>query len=65
MKYWMANCSNCGPVKIKQARLPRICSEQIKFGSNFTRSCGVTLTGLKDITTVVEAARAKKERAAA
>ena len=61
MKYWLATCPSCGLVRIKQARIPKTCKEEVQVTVRTTRPCARALSGVRDISPQVEAARASRE----
>lgn len=56
MKHWLAACSSCGTVKVKQKSKPTTCKTEIRTGPRSIRRCGNPLTEHQDVTTKVEAA---------
>lgn len=64
MKYWVAECSSCGSVKVAQKSKPMSCKEEIRTGVRSIRRCGNELTDHQDVTTKVEAAKAAQAQAA-
>lgn len=58
MKYWIAQCSSCGSVKVAQKSKPMSCKEEIRTGERSIRRCGNELTEHQDVTEKVEAAKA-------
>ena len=44
---WIANCPNCGPVRIQQLQEPYACKNKLRFGPRSIRQCRQILTNVR------------------
>jgi len=59
LKHWVAECSSCGQVNLRQKCKPSSCKELVRTGPRSTRRCANVLTDQRDVTAQVLASGQK------